>query len=102
MTNETQCGRIGFATVSDCAERAAGIVCHVKTPQAVCLSPDGFVTVEAVAHAIPDDIVGVYTARSSVELWLQISGDLFVSMQERGIRGSRANRHRVMGERRAA
>ena len=102
MTTEHPCGRIGFATVSDCAERAAGIVCHVKTPQAVCLSPDGFVTVEAIEHAIPDDIVGVYTARSSVELWLQITDDLFVSMQERGITGGRGHRHRVMGERRAA
>ena len=102
MTNETQCGRIGFATVSDCAERAAGIVCHVKTPQAVCLSPDGFVTVEAVEHAIPDDMVGVYTARSSVELWLQISGDMAVAMHERGITGGRGHRQRVIGQRRAA
>ncbi len=102
MTTETACGRIGFQTVSECAERAAIAIREFTTPSAVCLSPDGFVTVESVKHAIPDELVGVYTKGSQVELWLQLSGDITAAMQERGITGGRANRHRVVNVKRRA
>jgi hypothetical protein len=102
MSNEVQCGRIGFTSVSDCAERAAIVIREFRTPRAVCLSSDGFVTVEAVRQAIPDELVGVYTQKSQVELWLQLSDDIAATMQERGIRGGRSQRNRVANVKRRA
>jgi len=102
MTTETPCGRIGLITLSECAERAAEAVASARVKLAVCLDPNGFVTVEAIEHAILVDLVDVYDRGNQLALWRQIETDLAAACKERGITGGRGHRHRVMGQRRAA
>lgn len=97
---EVACGRIGMHPIGACAERAAEAVAELAPVQAaVCLSPDGFVTVESVTQAIATDLVGVYQRRpgkvTQLQLWGMIGADLVCAAQERGIRGGRSQRHRV-------
>jgi hypothetical protein len=94
--NERPCGRIGIHTISQCADKAARIISEYKIPRAVCLSPDGFVTVENPAHVIDEELVGVYTAGDSLfGLWRQLSDDLLASARERKVTGGRNQMHRV-------
>lgn len=101
--NERPCGRIGMHTISQCADKAANIISEYKIARAVCLSPDGFVTVEAPSHVLDDELVGVYTAGDSLfGLWRQLSDDLLASARERKISGGTHHRHRVPPAKRAA
>lgn len=100
--SEIKCGRIGLHTISRCADKAANAIAELLTPHAVCLEPDGHVTVEAVAHAIPDDLVGVYAPQRGVfALWGQIEGDLRCAAVERHICGGTKQRVRVNARRAA-
>lgn len=103
---EVFCGRIGMHAISTCAERAASAVADLAPVRCVvCLSPDGFVTVESIDQAIPEDIVGVYVwARAEITqlaLWGLIDDDLITTVRQRGIRGGTAQRHYVRHRRTA-
>jgi phosphoribosylpyrophosphate synthetase len=79
MSCEVRCGRLGKNTPDACAEKAARTISERGTdkPTAVCVAPDGVVTVEALAHALDDDLVGVYDRRPGyLGLWRILSGDL--------------------------
>lgn len=101
--NERRCGRLGQHTISHCADRAARIICDYNIPRAVCLDPDGRVTVEAIDDAIPDEMVGVYDGSGGqFELWRMISDDLLAAKTERGVVGGSYHRHRACWKKRAA
>ena len=102
MTTETACGRIGLQPITKCADRAAEVIANAREKLAVCLSPEGFVTVEAIEHAILAEMVDVYAPDSAFRLWGQIETDLAAACKERGITGGRGHRHRVISQRRAA
>jgi hypothetical protein len=94
--SETTCGRVGKNTLSYCADRAADAIVSAAKTLAVCLAPDGIVTVEPVAGAIEDEIVGVYTADAGkFALWGLIEGDLRESQRTRRVSGGTYHRHRV-------
>jgi hypothetical protein len=94
--NEIKCGRIGANTLNDCADRAAQVIADFSKPRAVCLAPDGQVTVEAPTQVIPDDLVGVYAPKTApLALLRLIHDDLCEAQAERGITGGRNQRHRV-------
>ncbi|KAF1045649.1 hypothetical protein [Xylophilus sp.] len=101
--NERNCGRLGKHTVSSCAERAAAFVVEYAVARAVCIAPDGTVTVEAPDHVIDNELVGVYTAeRGHFELWRQISIDLDETVRERRIAGGTHYKHRAAVTRKVA
>ena len=101
--SEIKCGRIGLHTISRCADKAAHAIIEYLVPKAVCLSPDGHVTVEPVADAIPDDLVGAYTRKLGVfALWGQIETDLRCAANERHICGGTRQRQRTRGNTRRA
>ncbi|HEV2608499.1 MAG TPA: hypothetical protein VGV14_19535 [Rhodanobacter sp.] len=103
MTTEHPCGRIGLQPITKCADRAAEVIASAREKLAVCLSPEGFVTVEAIEHAILAEMVDVYMPSDGwFVLWASIEDDLAAACKERGITGGRGHRHRVMSERRAA
>jgi hypothetical protein len=102
VTTEHPCGRIGLQPITKCADRAAEVISNAREKLAVCLSPEGFVTVEAIEHAILAEMVDVYSPGSQFALWRQIETDLTDACQERGITGGRGHRHRVISQRRAA
>lgn len=70
-------GRIRTRKVTEIAERAATRIIDLAQPLAVCLDPDGRVTVEAPDEAAEDDIVGVYSADIGlVQLYRDVRDDL--------------------------
>ena len=87
MTTEHPCGRIGLQPITKCADRAAEVIASAKEKLAVCLSPEGFVTVEAIEHAILAEMVDVYSPDSAFRLWGQIETDLAAACKERGVPG---------------
>jgi len=101
---EYKCGRLGMHTLSHCADRAAHIIAELLTPHAVCIAPDGHVTVESTEQAIPCEIVGVYDRTFGVfKLWGMIEDDLRCAATERHIIGGTRQRQVVRnGARRAA
>jgi hypothetical protein len=97
---EHACGRIGLVTVSAAADRAAERIAEAASPRAVCLAPDGSVTVERADYAIPDELVGVYRPREGrFKLWGMIEADLMEAMKERRITGGCNQRYRVESKR---
>lgn len=101
--NERKCGRLGKLVISECADRAAAFITEYVTPRAVCLAPDGNVTVESPEHVILCDLVGVYRPLGRIDLWRMISDDLAVAVRERKIAGGTGHKHRVKhGVKRAA
>lgn len=101
--NEIKCGRLGMHTISDCADRAAIVIAESSKPRAVCLSPDGHVTVESPGGVVEEDLVGVYAPRPGrFALWQLISEDLLATKVERNIVGGKNHRHRVKKSQRHA
>ncbi len=96
-------GRIGKHTLSYCADRAAESIMEFQSPRAVCLDPDGIVTVEFPGAVILDEVVGVYTQElGRFALWRLIEEDLRESVRLRRIEGGTYHRHRVAPGRKAA
>ncbi|HEY1142277.1 MAG TPA: hypothetical protein VGE88_19040 [Lysobacter sp.] len=86
MSIEQVIGRLGKQSASELAGRAARIIVDAPRERAVCLAPDGTTSIESVAQAIPDELVGVYTkAPGLLALWRQIYDDLRAAITERGI-----------------
>lgn len=96
------CGRLGRQTAIEVADRAALCLAEFKKPRAVCLDPEGRVTVESAKNCAEEDLVGVYDPqRGRFELWKQIHDDLAHSAAERGIAPTRVKqRERVYRGRR--
>jgi hypothetical protein len=86
MSIEQIVGRLGKQSASELADRAARVIVDAPRERALCLGPDGTVSIESVAQAIPDELVGVYTkAPGLLALWRQIYDDLRAAITERGI-----------------
>lgn len=86
MTNEQGCGRLGRNSISEIADKAGRLVLDYRVPRAVCLDPEGRVTVESPNDAIEDDLVGVYSqAPGLLALWRTIDEDLRFAAEQRGI-----------------
>lgn len=96
MSIEQTVGRLGKQSASEIADRAARIVMDAPKSRALCLAPDGTVSIESVAQAIPDELVGVYTkAPGLLALWRQMYDDLRAAITERGIGPHRRTRGNV-------
>ena len=99
--SDRQCGRLGKHTTQTCAGRAANAIMSFESARAVCLAPDGTVTVEYPGNAPDDELVGVYTRDGgSNELAGRIVEDLDDAARRRRIRGGTHHRHRVKPTRR--
>lgn len=82
--SEFLAGRISSRKITDIAERAATRIVDLATPLAVCLDPEGRVTVEAPDDAAEDDIVGVYNASvGMLSLYKNVRDDLSEVARER-------------------
>lgn len=99
--SERPLGKIGLQSVSDLADRAAERIRRAKRPRAVCVSPDGYVTVEPAGHAMPDDIAGTYSPDTQrLDLWRLITEDMqqliadrpVVPMKQRHVYAGRAKK----------
>lgn len=94
--SEINCGRIGMHTMHHCAHKAAIIIKGFDSPRAVCIAPDGHVTVESPNEAIPDEMAGVYSPDVDREsLGASILDDMAVLQRELRIVGGRNHRVRV-------
>ena len=61
MSNqEIQCGSIAKLPVGEVADRAARAILAFTNPRAVCMDPEGRVSIEYAKHAAECDLVGVY------------------------------------------
>lgn len=85
MKTEFACGRLGTQSVDDIAWRAASALVGRATPWAVCVAPEGRVTLERPSSAAESDLVGVFTAhdgllgasrriRDELVEWIRIHG----------------------------
>lgn len=98
-------GRIGQKPTNDIAERAADYIMSLTRPQAVCLEPNGRVTVEPPRNAVEEDIVGVYDqSLGLIGLYREVRDNLAFCAEERGITGEAKPRRGVWAasDRRAA
>lgn len=96
MANPYSAGRIGRDEAREIAERATDYIMGRTKPQAVCLDPDGRVTVEPVAEAVEEDIVGVYTRTPGlIALYREVRDNLVFCVEERGITGESVPRRGV-------
>jgi hypothetical protein len=97
---DTICGRVGRDVVSAIADRAAAVISERRGAWAVCLAPDGFVTVENPAHVIPEDWLGTWNKElGRIGLWREIEDELKDAIEARGIKGEIKYRKRVYGGR---
>lgn len=95
-------GKIGKSPLGTLADKAAAEIVAAKGPRAVCVSPDGTVTLEHYVDAVPEDVIGHYTGEAGrLQLALLILGDLKEMMAERGVQAAR-RRYVVGWGRRAA
>ena len=97
--SERHCGRLGKHTTATCASRAAAAILTFESARAVCVGPDGMVTVEYPGTAPDDELVGIYT-RDGDDLAERIEEDLEDAVKRRRIRGGTHHRHRVKPTRR--
>ena len=93
-------GRVGRYTTPAIAERAVDIVLTRTRPVAVCVDPDGRVTVESLAEAVDEDIVGVYApATGFTALYRSIRDDLALTVEQRGITGEQVRERNLVRDR---
>lgn len=86
-------GKIGVQAVSALADRAAERIRRGRKARAVCVSPDGYVTVEPAAEAVPEDIAGTYSADTPrLELWRRIAEDVEALVEERPLTSNQRSR----------
>jgi len=105
MAQPYSAGRIGQRPNNEIAERAVDHIMGVTKPQAVCLDPEGRVTVEPVREAVEEDIVGVYDrSLGLIALYREVRDNLTFCAEERGITGEAKPRRGVWAasDRRAA
>lgn len=94
--SERVCGRISKVAINKIAHRCTLEILDFVGPRAVCLAPDGEVTVETPETCVETDLVGTYTADTGLlELWRLIDGDIREAAAERGIEGKPKHSTRV-------
>lgn len=83
---ETPCGRVGRNPISEIAHRAAVVIVERRGSWAVSLAPDGLVAVERFDSAVPDEVIGTYTAEPGLlQLWRMVRDDLTDTVRERNV-----------------
>lgn len=58
MRSEDYVGSIGRTPLDVIVSSASHRIRHARTPRAVCVDPDGRVTVERYDHAVPGEVIG--------------------------------------------
>lgn len=95
-------GTLARLTCEQLAERAAERIMELSKPHAVCIDPDGRVTIEPYDRAVFEDVVGVYSRDLGlIPLYREVRDNLAYVIEQRGITGQRRRRY-VASERRAA
>lgn len=85
---EIPVGTLSRFTAQQLADRAVERVMERQAPLALCLSPEGRVTLEPYADAVLDDVVGVYSREAGLlSLRPAIRDDLQHEIASRGITG---------------
>lgn len=78
-------GTLARLTCNQLAERAADELMTRRTPYAVCMSPEGAVTLERPHEAVIDDIVGVFDRKLGlIPLYREIRDNLAAEIEARG------------------
>lgn len=89
-TGHVSCGSILRLPVGDVATRCAEAIVGYSTERAVCMDPQGRVSVESVSDGADPDLVGVYSPRQGLlALHKAIREDLQHDAVERGLRPNR-------------
>ena len=87
---DIQCGSLKRRTAKDCAERAAFAMKQFQSDRALCVDPQGRVTVENPKTACEYDLIGVFdTRRPVLELYKAVREELDAEVQKRGWREAR-------------
>lgn len=99
---EVQVGTLANYDVRQLADRTVERLMELSKPHAVCIDPDGRVTIEPYDTAVFEDVVGVYSRDLGlIPLYREVRDTLAYVIEQRGITGQRRRRH-VTSERRAA
>lgn len=99
---EIKVGTLANYSARELAERAAERIMELSKPHAVCIDPDGRVTIEPYDTAVFEDVVGVYSRDLGlIPLYRELRDTLAYVIEQRGITGQRRRRY-VVSERRAA
>lgn len=82
-TGHVSCGSILRLPVGQVAERCAEAIVGYSTERAVCMNPQGRVSVESVSDGADPDLVGVYSPRLGLlELYRLIRDELVEAKRE--------------------
>ncbi len=92
MSTDHPLGNLFTRPLSALADEAASRVTRANGPRAVCISPEGQVTVEKPDEAVEEDIVGTYRSACRLDLWRQIADDMAAHMAERPLTPRRVRR----------
>jgi len=99
---EVQVGTLANYDVRQLADRTVERLMELSKPHAVCIDPDGRVTIEPYDTAVFEDVVGVYSRDLGlIPLYREVRDTLAYVIEQRGITGQRRRRY-VTSERRAA
>lgn len=91
---EIRVGTLSRYPPGELASRASARVMEQRDPLALCLDPDGLVTLEPYDGAVFEEVVGVYSARDGLlALHRVIREDLLDAIAVRGITGQKARRY---------
>ena len=91
---EIKVGTLANFPPSALANRAVTHVMERKAPLALCLNPDGMVTLERFDDAVLEDVVGVYDSTPGLlALYRDMREDLVDAVQARGVTGKKARRY---------
>lgn len=87
---EIQCGSLRWRSSKDCAERVVIAMKTFQSDRALCVDPQGRVTVENPKSVCEYDLLAVYVvSRPLMELYREIRDELEAHAQERGWREKR-------------
>lgn len=87
---DIQCGSLRWRSSKDCAERAVIAMKTFKSDRALCVDPQGRVTVENPKSVCEYDLIGVYDVkRPLMELYRELKEDLEAEAVSRGWREKR-------------
>ena len=84
LTSNEYAGKLSVSPVEDIASKVAIAIRRARGPRAVCVDPQGRVTVERWADAVPADIVGHFDRSAGwPDLDLLVRDELQAAMAER-------------------
>jgi hypothetical protein len=85
MSNNNHIGKVGVLPIDTLADKCAERIMASRNTWAVCIAPDGVVTLERYDEAVPDEIVGNYDrAAGRLNLWRMIRDDMRATVEELG------------------